>query len=350
MEPKYSFVRAQLDSSKRQIADLWAQGLGRLVDRVADEKYRQFYLENPAGRGDCVLLLENATGRAVGVQGFVPRAFWRGDQRVVAAVMADFVVVPEHRSLGPALKLMRTGIELGKDRFVFLYGTPNEKSLAIVRRAGLATVGMFTRYTKVVRSESYWRRRIPSWLVSVTTAAADAAIIGADLGQVWLRGDPLAWEERIEFGPEFDAIWARRRTERVYSDRSRSTLAWRYSPSSSNGPWKISVAAERSGEIVGYIVWRLRNGAAMISDFLYPGSDASLRTFMRSFALYVRRFQVERVSLEFFGAGSVVEALIECGFASRERSAIVCVEHPGCDVSIGQDAGYMTSFDRDHEE
>ena len=134
MALKYSFERADLDSSESLIAGLWAQGLLGLVDSVAKEKYQQFYLDNPAGRGDCILLVDTASGRAVGVQGFVPRRFWRGTRKVDAAVMADFIVVPEHRSLGPALKLMRAGIELGKQRFAFFYGTPNEKSLAIVRR------------------------------------------------------------------------------------------------------------------------------------------------------------------------------------------------------------------------
>jgi len=284
------------------------------------------------------------------VQGFVPRRFWMGERETIAAVMADFVVVPAHRSLGPALKLMRTGIELGKARFSFSYGTPNEKSLAIVRRAGLETIGVFTRYTKVLRSESYWRRRIPSWLTPVAAALVDLGILAVDLGRGWLRGNPFHWAERVDFGVEFDRIWQMRSVHRVYGDRSCGTLAWRYPAGSGQGAWRISLASSAGGDVLGYVVWRLRNGTVMVNDFLVVESGASQRTFLHSFSQYVRRFAVDRVSVEFYGASDVVEALRDCGFAPREQSSIVRASQQGGDVSLSQASAYMTSFDRDNDE
>lgn len=349
MNPKYSFARADLDTSQGLVASLWAQGLGGLVDRVAEDKYRRSYLENPAGHGDCILLLDNASGQAVGVQGFIPRRFWRGNRRVDAAVMADYVVVPEHRFLGPALKLIRSGLELGKTRFAFCYGTPNEKSLGIVRRVGLVTVGHITRYTKVVRSNDYWRRRLPPWLVWPVALVADAAIACADLSQISLRGERFRWCEQAEFGAEFDEIWSQRPADRVFGERSRVALAWRYSTASGNRSWRTMVATDRTGRPAGYVVWRERNGAAMVSDFMCTGPDARLQTFLRSFSWHLRQYHVDRLSLEYFGNEDVVDSLLDCGFAARERTPIVCFEYPGGGVAISQPDAYMTSFDRDHE-
>ena len=350
METKYSFAKADLDSSRIEVAALWAQGLGGLVDRTAELKYRQYYLENPAGRADCVVLVHNAEGKAVGVQGFVPRRFWRGDKPVTAAVMADFVVVPEHRSLGPALQLMRSGIEMSKARFAFLYGTPNQKSLAIVRRAGLTTIGQFTRYTKVVRSASYWQRRVPGWLVPILAFLTDGAIVVVDLPGLRLGGDSLTWDEQSEFGEEFDVIWQRRFGDRVYGDRSRDVLTWRYREANGKEPWRRSLARDHAGAPAGYVVWRLREGVALISDFLIAKADVNLQTAMRSFAWHARKLGVERISLEFFGIGEVSRALLAAGFAPREQSLVVHVEHDGSVASLSAATAYMTSFDRDHEE
>jgi len=107
---------------------------------------------------------------------------------------------------------------------------------------------------------------------------------------------------------------------------------------------------DRSGVPAGYVVWRNLHDTAMVSDFLFSGTDTALRTFLHAFAWYVRQFGVDRVSLEFFGREGVVHALTKSGFASREQSPIVCVDHAAGGVFISPSVAYVTSFDRDHGE
>lgn len=352
MDAPYFISKADLASSRTVVASLWAQGLEGLVDAVADAKYRHFYLDNPAGAGILVLLHQNATGAAVGVEGLIPRRFHVGDQAIDVATLADFVVVPEHRSLGPALTLMRSCIATSQDRFAFVYGTPNDKSRAILKRAGVRSLGSLTRYTKLIRSASFLQLRMPGWAVPLAAAAVDVALATGDVVRSWRRGARLRWSEGTSFGPEFDEIWNRRQTDLVTGERSSTTLRWRYASNSRPDAWKISLAADSTGTPFGYVVWRQREGIALVSDFFCADIERAAGDLLQSFAMHVRRFPVHRISLEYFGRPAIANELMLRGFVAREQSTIVVVEHgPASQVPrITPDAVFMTTFDRDHEE
>jgi hypothetical protein len=61
---------------------------------------------------------------------------------------------------------------------------------------------------------------------------------------------------------------------------------------------------------------------------------------------------VQKASLEFFGRPSIGVALKACGFAPREQSPVVLVDHgngmgrPSLPLTSRM---FMTGFDRDHE-
>jgi GNAT superfamily N-acetyltransferase len=353
MGSHYYFTQAELGISQGVITGLWAQGLEGLVDDVAAAKYREYYVENPAGHGICLLLHDGVSGEAIGVQGLIPRTFYDGERRIDGVTLADFVVAPGHRSLGPALKLMRTCIALTKERFAFAYGTPNEKSGAILKRAGLRAFGNLTRYTKVLRSESFWRTRLPRWIVPLVAIAVDAMLACADIGRGWLYGRHWQWSEQTGFGPELEEIWQGRGVQVMAGERTPSILHWRYSSSDPASPWRISLATDPSNAPLAYVIWRQRNGIAMVSDFFCCDAVRSSRALLQSFIGHVRQFPVHRVSLEFFGHASVVAALAACGFVARGQSPILFIENTRDEMHSGRlspNAVFMTSFDRDHED
>lgn len=352
MDSKYYATQADLEVSKGLIAGLWALGLDGLVNEVAETKYHRYYLSNIAGNGVCLLLHDVASGKAVGVQGLIPRRFYVGDRCITGATLADFVVARGHRSLGPALKLMRTCIEVSKERFAFIYGTPNENARAILKRVGFHALGALTRYTKLIRSETFWRARLPPWMVPPVAVAVDAVIALADISRGWFYGRHLYWSEQSFFGTEFEKIWQGRGPKILIGDRSPDALQWRYPLSDPDGPWQVSLAMDRSSIPIGYVVWRNGDGHALISDFFVSATDGSFRALMQSFICYLRGFSVQRVSLEFFGCSSVTTALAACGFAPREQSSVVFIEHAHVGTRerhISSNTIFMTTFDRDHE-
>lgn len=352
MESRYFFTQPDVKTGQGLITSLWSNGLDGLVDDVAEAKYRDYYVENPAGCGICLVLHDAKTSKAIGVQGLIPRTFFAGNRQINAATLGDFVVLPGYRSLGPALKLMRTCIAVSKVRFTLVYGTPNDKARAIIERAGLRVLGTLTRYTKVIRSTSYWKDRLPRWIVPPVAFAVDTLIACADISRGWMHGMDWRWSEHANFGPELEKIWQGRDIDVITGERRPPVLGWRYSSFDPGSPWQISLATDSSGVPLGYVVWRRRNGIAMVSDFFCVNANHSTRALLQSFVRYIRQFPVDRLSLEFFGLSSVVEALAACGFVARDRSPIVVIAHTDEEshaASLLSNGIYMTSFDRDHE-
>jgi len=162
----------------------------------------------------------------------------------------------------------------------------------------------------------------------------------------------LTWSEQTSFGADFEKIWQAREAELVVGERSPSALHWRYSSFDSDSPWHLSLATDSSNAPIGYVVWRQREGIAMVSDFFCSNVDGATEALLQSFVGYVRHFPVHRVSLEFYGREHVVSALAACGFAARDRCPIVIVDHSGDEMDgprVSQGRIFMTSFDRDRE-
>jgi hypothetical protein len=133
---------------------------------------RTGYLTNPAGEGVCAAALRRRRPNAEGVQCLHPRTFHLGAQ-YHGACIADFAVSREHRSLGPALMLLRRIAEVGVERFDLVYGLPNAKSTAVCKRAGLKCIGYIRRYVKVLRLRDQLARRIPTWMATSIALSSD---------------------------------------------------------------------------------------------------------------------------------------------------------------------------------
>ena len=352
MESEYFLRAADLTVNRDQIVDVWALGLEGLIDKVAEAKFRHYYVSNSAGAGACMLLYEKGSNAAIGAQGLIPRNFYLGQQRIAAATMADFVVAPEHRFLGPALMLMKSCIDMSRGRFEFVYGTPNDKSIAILRRAGIRPFGTLTRYTKLIRSSSYLGARMPRWLAFPAAAVADAAIACVDRVRDWHFGGRFRWDEHSTLGTPFERIWEGRQADLLTGERSAAALGWRYAAYDPQYPWQFSVASDRSGTPVGYVIWRQVSGIAMVSDFFSSNIESSVRALLQSFVVHMRQFAVQKVSLEFHGGEKICASLKACGFESREQSRIVVVDHATgkTDAPIASPGQvFMTGFDRDHD-
>lgn len=81
-----------------------------------------------------------------------PRPFRFGDRIVRGSLLANLMVAKEHRTLWPALKLVRRLVDDCKrsGSVDVLYGDPNEAALAILRAVGFRPVGALRRFVAPV--------------------------------------------------------------------------------------------------------------------------------------------------------------------------------------------------------
>lgn len=346
MAISYHIQEADLSASAAAIRELWVANLVGHDEHSAAAKLRLGYAENPAGTGCALLLYPEGGAEPKGVQGLHPRVFHLGAQRLRAVGLADYAVDAAHRSLGPALMLMRHGTQLGRERFDLTYGLPNQKAAAVLARAGLKRLGMVQRFAKPLRSRARLADRMPAALAAGLAPLVDGLLRLHDgWRSIGLR-PRLQCREVAWAAADVDALWARRPAALLLSERSTAMLRWRFGMPERGG-WRLSLACDDGGQLRGHVVWRLIDGFAEIGDFFTDAPDELTAALMLAFTRQARRAGAASISVTFFGRGAVVQALRRSGMALRPQQAPLFTL-PGGDAALGEpDRWYLTSFDND---
>lgn len=345
LEPRLADTPRESDA----ICRLLAAGFSELSRSAACEKVESQYISNPSGIACCVVMDGEQPGELVGMQALVSRTFVAGDVDLKPCSIADFVVLPEHRSLGPALRLLKHSIQQGRQHFDFLFGFPNDVAARIFAHAGLKPIGRVVRYVRLLRSSrllSSRTARLPRPLASMLLAAVD--------GWLWLKrihghDNSLAWSAPNEFGNILDELWTLSdRSDLVLGVRSREQLAWRFK---SNQDARIALCRRRDGDaVIGYVIWVRGKHAIRILDLFCVRPTQDIGTLLAGFIRHVDVDGADSVSMEFTGPRSLQEAIVAVGFRPRESTPYLGVIGDRGLISEQQLAAlYLTSFDRDSD-
>ncbi len=347
---RYRVRAADVVAERDAIAGILSDGFPGLTAASIDERLSAQYQSNPAGPADCVVLEEAESGELAGVQGLLRRRFESAKGAIEAAVMADYVIRPAHRALGPALQLLKGAIERARSRGGFLFGFPNAKASVVFARAGLAPRLWLTRYVSLIRSEATIRRRLsPAYrfLAGGVAAVGNVALAIRHLVSKGLAPAELSWAEPKSFGREFDELWsALDRAGLVIGVRSAGMLAWRYPAAPSR---RVALARRGAdGPLVGYVVWSVADRLISIHDVCCAHLARDLAPLLVGFVDRARRTPAEAVYLEFAGPPALAAAVRRAGFVPRETSPVHLVVADGSFSAEGLAASlYLTGFDRD---
>src|SRR5690606_26941462 len=189
-------------------------------------KYTWFYAEPEAGPP--LLQLLTANGQPAGVCSAGRRRMLRDGHALDAGVLVDLAVLPEHRSLGPALILQQRLLAAARERFALLYGFPNARAAPVFRRIGYRVLGDLVRHVRVLRPGRYFARRMPDALARPAGVLIDLCVRLHDFLRS-LGADPLAacWRDRAD--ARMQALWeASARPDGVVAVRDLAHLQWRF--------------------------------------------------------------------------------------------------------------------------
>jgi len=168
----YSTHAGDVERDREIVLGIWRGNLGRPGQLAA--KYDWFYRQCPWGVPLLVLLRHDPSGEWVGVAAAGPRRLrWQG-RELHAGLLVDLAVVPGHRTLGPALALQRALFARAAEAFDVVYGFPNAKAVAAVRRIGYGHFADIVRLSRVLRHAPYLERHLPKPLARVAGWWLDA--------------------------------------------------------------------------------------------------------------------------------------------------------------------------------
>ncbi len=219
-----------------------------------------------------------AGSRVVGFLATVPQPYWIDGHTVIAHTPCDYMVEPESRFHG--ITLMQAFFRQCEHCVTF---DDMQATIGVTKWLGAHSVGRLERYAKLLdprglRSSGAWQR-VPGPL-----AWAAACLLGA--GDLLLA--PPVQSKIVPvagFDDRFDTF-ARRLRQHVPAMIARDTrfLRWRYGPDSPHASRWVGTAVTGDGEIAGYVVFHLGQGAGRTGRILDlqhlpdsgPGTAASL--------------------------------------------------------------------------
>jgi hypothetical protein len=344
-KPTYSVERVAPEGVRDELCRLWGDNLH--VEGGVDRKFDWLYVDAPQ-RPDSVFLLaaeQDGARRWVGTAGVGLRALRVLGRDLRAGLLADLAVDRDHRSVMPALALVRAvkAWTIGEGGIADVaYGFPNQHAEGVFKRVGYHPLGTIGRWARVLRHASYASRvkdaelrRVPAALRRVVDRAAEvpaiAAVAGGAVDMVRLaaiaptavqaaRRIKLAWCEHAD--ERIDQIWEAAKDEHdVCGVRTSRFLRWRF-PASER--LSIAIATARGdGAPQAYAVVEDVDGVAHLRDLFGLREAVGWLLDLLVPALYPRG--IVSLSVRYLGAPWLVEALESRGFVARHSERLITV-------------------------
>lgn len=353
MTPEYFLEQIPLAESEPDVVRIWRDNLPIPREEVT-RRFRWVYLEAPDPTKFVFFLSVNGENGScrVGTAGYGIRHFFSRGRPLRGVLLVDLAVDPEHRTLAPALKLVRGRHLALRKTCDFTLGFPNEKSLGVVLRAGYRKVGTLTRFACVLHFSAYLRRHVKnetlSFILSLPLDLFQLLRLSARaLRSIFSR--QLTWGNDVD--ESFDDLWSK--TSAGYDllgARTACFLRWRFFSGFEKGN-RVASLRRRGGDgaLLGYAIVQRRENIAYIQDLL--AYDEELRPLLSQLLPALWLEGCSSVSFCFLGKARVVDALRACGFTPREANYAVVMDcdenRPSVVSEGGPERWYFTNADRD---
>ncbi len=319
--PQYLIRRGDPQRDRDTVLSIWWGNLGR-EDRIA-AKYDWFYLTGPHGAPLLELLQDTASGAMVGTACAGRRRMQCAGQPLSAGVLVDLAVVPEHRSLGPALMLQQGLIEASRDQVDLLYGFPNPKAAAVFKRMGYQHLTDLVRHARVLRHGPYLRSRLPAWLAPPAGALLDVAVRLRD-GWRRVRGPRLRcqWGDRAD--ARIDDLWRTSpKGDAVLSVRDSAHAKWRFDDSPLVRTRYLWITAPGSDALKAWFAVQQDGAALHVIDFWSDaGADGMPMSCILALLSAARDAGHGSVSVEISGPDAQLRGWRSCGFQPRSKRPV----------------------------
>ena len=295
--------------------------LNPLTDR---RRYDWLYLENPDGPARIWVLDDEQTGRIVGSSALLPRKMFARGREILGCVVADTWVHPDHRVLGPALKLQRACIaDIRSGTFALGYDYPRQAMPAVYQRLRLTPVDSLVAYLQLLRFNSFLSQRI-----GFEPAASIAAAMLNPLLRLLNRPRGAAdLETGLEAGPcgdEYTAFHASVAADTICVARTAAYLNWRY-----HGHFHLDhefFVARRNGAIAGYAVVAPVPPRADIIDIVCERDDAVLITLVSRLLALLTGRGFETVSCSTLQTGPTAACFERLKFRRQSQTPLIVVD------------------------
>ena len=321
--PVYSVEDGDIDRDRQAVIDIWRGNLGS--EEILDERYDSI-VGSPFGPPMLKLLRHGPSGQRVGVGLLGPRRMlWRG-REIRAGVLAYFAVIPEHRSLGPALMLQNALLESSCNHFDLVYSMPEQGARAVFKRVGYAVIGEMVRYVKVIRHAHYLERMMPRIVARTIGPLVDCAFRLRDLASAQrTRQFNSQWSTCVD--ARMDELWHHSdHGDALVSIRDTRMLRWRFDEAPVATIRYLLVSHADGNRLAAWFACEAdpkTPSTLQVTDFWSADSGQAMeREFIDILASHARQNGYASISLNFAGGTCKLVNWTAARFVERSKSPV----------------------------
>ena len=343
----YSVHDGEAVRDRAAMLAIWQGNLGH--DTRMASKYDWFYLRSPHGSPLLKLLRHDGDGDWAGACTLGQRRMQMQGREIRAGLLVDFAVRAGHRSLGPALVLQQSLLASAQSRFDLVYGFPNAKARAIFKRLGWTNLVDMVRYTRVLRHETYLRRRLPALLATPLGLLLDTAQRLRDgLLHGFRQRCHAAWSTQVD--PRMDALWASSpRDDALATVRDVAYLRWRFDDCPLASTRYLLLSARTNDQLIAWFATQVEGNTLHVRDcWSADGTRGMAASHVEALLQAARKAGHAAVSIEIGTDESRIAGWRSRGFIAREGRPVY-----GARTGMGALGGgksitpYFTAADED---
>lgn len=311
----YRVRKFSFDQDKEQLFNLW----GQVLDSPDRKRLNDLYTDNGYGQPSTWLVIHDETDTPVGSASVFPRKIMSAGQPVLIGINCDMLILKKHRTLGPALILLKTLIRESEDiGYQVLLAFPGEKAKVVFKRTGYKNIGPAFRWAKVLNSKEKFASFFSNTAILNFLSFLSNSALRVITLEFWARiFYPQLWLESI--GEQLSL-------EEMYFPESSSDdnqliknnryMKWRYNLLR---PEKAEVfVLSRLSNVMGYIVYTSTGYEAIIHDLFFSEPSGNFHVLMAKFIEKIRGQGMHTVSLLYFGPYALTRKLKLHGYMKRE--------------------------------
>jgi GNAT superfamily N-acetyltransferase len=318
---------ADLSADRAELVDLLFK---YSTVRSNTQRYQWFYEGNPDGRAEVLLARESRTGAIIGSGAVIPRKLYAGGVLSPAAVMADFWIHPEHRSLGPAVRLQRACMERAAAMGGAFFDLPQGNMSAVYKRLGVLGGSQLASFSKPLRAWPFVETIVrPKALARALSVLGDCLLAAADRGRLgWGKGCVVE-RHNGELGPEFSQLTSRAAEQPWISvARSADYLDWRYRRHYYL-QYGIFTARDSRGQLLGYAVTVSSGVYAEVVDLFPVDRPRLVLELLCGMSRLLREQGDAALAISCLPTEALAGSLRNAGLRDRQRRPLVVHEFAG---------------------
>lgn len=331
------------------VVELWAQQ-GNPREEY-EKRFQWFYIKNPLPKVALYTLRKSdQLDVLLGTKTVTPRGWSYKEQEANIAVFGDFFVDGKHRSLGPALKLLKDVIESAKASHDLVYGFPNKKAEPVFKRAGFKNVGKLIRYSRVIRTGDLFKNHNKLKKVSFLAPIADV-LLGLYLKLSCFATTNYTLREEMSADSRFDELWEFARDKyTAIGLRDANYINWRALSFPKRDMKLVSFSKPNTEDLQAYVVYCTdSNGHFWVEDVLCKKGAQQLKSVLMKFFSYAQRNSAKTVSFSFSGETETIKILRELDMQPREGRPIYGISGDNGKHQLEDfvSDAYLTNLDED---